>query len=168
MENLNIDTGSIKGWGSDLDPANRPAVPMWQRPPEGTGAHWSRPPQQELKFKEFHSIERPEYSAVIGTSVAPKGLSGLIRAYAFRYSESSWGHWLPLMLADRINVVEGIFSDLLHGHIPNVYAEMGLKSEFKYNKKGLAKKAAVTGLFAVAGIALFAYLNSNKTEKLES
>lgn len=113
---------------------------MWSRPPEGTGAHWSHPPKQEMTFKEFHSIERPGMTPVFGTSVPPKGLSGLIRAFAFRYSEGSWGHWLPLLLADRINMIEGIFEDLLHGHIPNVYKEMGGPAELKYNKKGFQKK----------------------------
>ena len=44
----------------------------------------------------------------------------MIRRIAFRYSESSYGHWLPLMLADRVSVVEGVLGDLKHGHVPNV------------------------------------------------
>ena len=36
----------------------------------------------------------------------------MIRRFAFKYSESSYGHWLPLMLADRVNKVEGVLDDL--------------------------------------------------------
>jgi hypothetical protein len=42
----------------------------------------------------------------------------MLRRFAFKYSESSYGHWLPLMLADRVGVVEGVLDDLSHGHVP--------------------------------------------------
>ena len=48
----------------------------------------------------LHSNERPNISAAFGTSTPPSGLSGALRRFAFRYSESSYAHWLPLMLAD--------------------------------------------------------------------
>jgi hypothetical protein len=48
-----------------------------------------------------------------------------------------------LMGADRINVVEGIFQDLGRGKIPNIPAEMGAKSEWAHNKRGLATKIGV-------------------------
>jgi hypothetical protein len=49
----------------------------------------------------------------------------MIRRLAFKYSESSYGHWLPLMLADRVNVVEGVLDDLAHGHVPNLSTSSG-------------------------------------------
>ena len=52
-------------------------------------------------------IERPDVTAVFGTSTPPAGLSGMLRRVAFNYSESSYLLWLPLMLADRIGIVEG-------------------------------------------------------------
>jgi hypothetical protein len=86
---------------------------------------------------------------VIGTSTPPSGLSGMIRRYAFRRSESDWWHWLLLMGADRINVVEGVVEDLGQGKVPNIPAEMGARAEWQHNKKGLATKVAV-----VAGLSL--------------
>ena len=38
--------------------------------------------------------------------------SGVIRRAAFRYSENDLRHWLMLMGADRVNVVEGLGQDL--------------------------------------------------------
>ena len=80
------------------------------------------------------SVERPQVSAVVGESAPPVGLSGVIRRFAFKYSESHYGHWLPLLLTDRVNVVEGVVDDLLHGHVPNVFAEKGYKTEWKHYK----------------------------------
>ena len=78
----------------------------------------------------------------------------MIRRYAFKNSESEYGHWLPLLVADRVNMVEGIIDDLAHGHIPNIFAEKGWNADWKYNRKGLIKKVAVTTVVAVAVAAL--------------
>jgi hypothetical protein len=58
----------------------------------------------------------------------------MIRRFAFHYSESSYGHWLPLMLADRVNAVEGVLDDLASGHVPNVLAERGWNAEWRHNR----------------------------------
>ncbi len=50
-----------------------------------------------------------------------------------------------LLAADRINVVEGIGNDLLRGRVPNIPAEMGMRSEIQHNMPGLIRKVAVTG-----------------------
>src|SRR5690606_6011673 len=93
-----------------------------------------------------HSNERPGVTATFGTSVPLSGLSGAIRRYAFKYSESSYGHWLPLLMADRVNVIEGILKDISRGHIPNIFAEKGWKAEWKHNPLGLLKNSdAVAG-----------------------
>jgi len=101
----------IHGWGADLDKSNRPAVPMERTPPRLEGVHWKQPAQQPLAVRVFHSIERPGITPVFGTSVPPKGLSGYIRKIAFKRSENDIRHWLMLMFADRINVVEGMIED---------------------------------------------------------
>lgn len=146
-----IDHTDIQGWGVDLDPKNRPAVPMEHIPPRLQGVHWEMPVQQTASVEIFHSVERPDLTPVFGTSVPPSGISGQIRAVAFGYSENDVRHWLLLMLADRINVVEGVFDDLSHGHVPNVFAEMGGKAELKYNPGGLARKAAIATAVIGAG-----------------
>lgn len=123
---------------------------------------------QQLKFREFHSNERPGMTSVFGTSVPPSGLSGLVRRLAFGYSESSFGHWIPLLLADRINVIEGIFDDLIHGHIPNVFAEMGLRAERKHNPVGFRKKMFLAGFMALVPLALFFVSKQNTRRKYET
>jgi hypothetical protein len=98
-------------------------------------------------------------TAVFGTSTPPSGLSGAIRRFAFRYSESSYGHWLPLMLADRVNVVEGVLGDLKHAHVPNVFAERGWKAEWKHNKTSLLRRILVRAVLASTAVA---YLSSRR------
>ena len=103
----------------------------------------------------MHSNERPDLTAVFGTSTPPSGPSGAIRRLAFKYSESSYGHWLPLMLADRVSVVEGVVGDLKQGHIPNVFAERGWKAEWKHNRKGLLRRILVGAALGSAAVAYF-------------
>jgi hypothetical protein len=152
MENLNNDYTHIKGWGIDADPKNEPTYPMKKYTGDDhKRLNWDRPPLQPVNIEVLHSIERPNITAVFGTSTPPSGLSGAIRRYAFQFSENQYMHWLPLLLADRVNVVEGIVDDLKRGHIPNIFAEKGMKAELKHNPKGFAKKVLVT--LAVTSIA---------------
>ena len=97
---------------------------------------------------------------MFGTSTPPSGLSGMIRRGAFKYSESHWAHWLMLMGADRVNMVEGIVQDLARARIPNIPAEMGMRSEWKHNRKGLVTKLAVTAAIGAAAFALFQWSSS--------
>lgn len=145
---------NIAGWGADLDPAVRPAVPMERTPPRLHNVHWDQPEQQKQTVKVFHSTERPGMTPVFGTTVPPSGVSGLIRAGAFRYSENDLRHWLMLLFADRVNVVEGILEDLAHGHVPNIFAEMGGPAEWRYNRTGFIRKAFIAG--AVVGLIVYA------------
>ena len=167
MENTVRDPSQIKGWGVDADPDNDPTYPMKNRNNgEHEGYSWERPPQQPKSVEILHSNERPNVSAVFGTSTPPAGLSGMIRRAAFKYSENSYGHWLPLMLADRVGVVEGYLEDFSRGHIPNVFAERGWKAEWKHNRKSLVTRIAVGAVIASAAVA---YLRSgsddSKTKK---
>jgi hypothetical protein len=146
-----IDPSQVAGWGIDADSANDPTYPMKLRTDgEHEGYSWVRPTQQPVDVEILHSNERPNISATFGNANPPSGLSGMIRRKAFEYSENSYGHWVPLMLADRVGVVEGVVDDLAHGHIPNIFGELGWKAEWKYNRKKLVTKilvgAAITGL----------------------
>jgi len=58
------------------------------------------------------------------------------------------------MLADRVNVVEGVLGDLARLRVPNVVREMGLRSEWRYNRQGVLRKAAV-GAVCVAVLVAF-------------
>lgn len=154
IENRVQDTSQIKGWGVDVDTENDPTYPMKNRNNgEHAGYSWERPPQQQTDVEILHSNERPNVSAVYGTSTPPAGLSGMIRRYAFKYSESSYGHWLPLMLADRVGVVEGYLEDFSRGHVPNVFAERGWKAEWKHNRTSLVTRVLVGAVVASAAVA---------------
>lgn len=157
MENKTKDYSHIKGWGVDADPKNDPTYPMKHRNnAEHSGYNWDRPPQQPIDIEVLHSNERPNITAVFGTSVPPNGLSGMLRRYAFNYGEGSFGHWIPLLVADRVNVVEGIVDDLVKGKIPNIFAEQGMKAELKHNPVGLFKKFAIGAAVAAAVVTLIA------------
>lgn len=155
MRNLPLDPAQIPGWGVDADPKNDPTYPMRDRSHEDKrGMNWRRPPQQRKTVEVLRSIERNDLPAVFGTSTPPSGVSGMIRRQAFRYSESQWAHWLMLMAADRVNVVEGVVEDVRRGRIPNIPGEMGLRSELQHNRDGLVRKVLVTG--AVLGLSVLA------------
>jgi hypothetical protein len=143
---------NIPGWGMDADPENDPTYPMkrWNGA-DHQRIHYERAPQQPVNIEVFHSIERPGITRVFGTSTPPSGLSGAIRRYAFRYSEATAAHWMTLILADRVDVVQGVINDLKKGIVPNFFAESGWKAEWQYNRKGLMVRIA-TKLIAVAVI----------------
>ena len=156
MEHTAKDRSQIKGRGVDADPKNDPTYPMKNRNDgEHAGYSWERPPQQPITIEVLHSNERPDVTSVFGTSTPPSGLSGVIRRFAFGYSESSYGHWLPLVLADRVSVVEGVMGDLKHGHVPNVFAERGWKAEWKHNRTGLVRRILVRVVLVSAAVAYF-------------
>lgn len=150
----NTDYKNIKGWGIDASTQNDPTYPMKKRTnEEHKGYTWERPAQQPVDIEVLKSNERPNVSAVFGTAAPPSGLSGKIRRYAFKYSESQYRHWLPLILADRINECEGIVDDLKRGHVPNIFVERGWTAEWKYNREAFVKKVAVGALVTVALVA---------------
>jgi len=160
MDAARKDYTQITGWGVDADPKNDPTYPMKNRiNEEHEGYSWERPPQQPIDIEVLHSNERPNVTAVFGTSTPPSGVSGMIRRIAFRYSESSYGHWLPLMLADRVNVGEGILNDLRHGHVPNIIEEMGWKAEWERNRKDVVRRVLV---WTVLTSAVAVYLRSRR------
>jgi hypothetical protein len=160
MNKMLADPSKIPGWGVDADPSNDPTYPYRDRTKDdGLSLNWKRPPQQEADVEILQSIEHSRMPAVFGTSTPPSGVSGAIRRVAFRYSESNWWHWLLLMGADRINVVEGIGQDLARGKLPNIPAEMGARSEWAHNRTGFVIKTAAT--IAIAG-GLVALVRSRK------
>ena len=122
----------IPGWGVDLDPADRPAVPRERIDPEGTGAHWSYPPRQPELVPRERSIEHAELPPVFGTSVPLKGVSGRIRRFAYeRYSEGRAAHWLLLILGDRVDAIGSHVRSFATLHPDNPVTETGVLSEFR-------------------------------------
>jgi len=124
----------IPGWGADLDPKDRPSVPREVYDPGSTGAHWDFPERQPETFPRERSIEHKFLTPVFGTSCPPKGLSGVIRRYAYRrFSEARAAHWLLLIAADRVDVAESRVTSLLQGHPDNVIAETGIRAELTHH-----------------------------------
>jgi len=138
------------GWAVDVDPENDPTYPVRNRDAAvERGYCWQRPSQQVVDIEVLQSIERPNMSAVFGTSTPPSGLSGALRRFAYRYGESSYAHWLPLLVANRVNVVEGLLDDLSHAQPPNIFKELGWRAQWYYDRRRfvtrLGTKAALLG-----------------------
>ena len=124
----------IPGWGVDLDPKDRPSVPREQFDPTITGAHWEFPERQEEKWPRERSIEHKFLTPVFGTSCPPKGLSGVMRKYAYRaFSEARAAHWLILIAADRVDALEARLASFLTTRPDNPVTETGVASEFSHH-----------------------------------
>ena len=150
----------IKGWGSDLPRERRPAVPMERTPPR-LEVQPARPAQQPVNVEILHASERPGITPLFGTPLPPKGLSGVMRRHAFRHSENDLRHWLMLLAADRVDMVEGLVSDLARGHVPRIYAETGGRAELRHNPAGAVRKAA--GLLVAVGVACWLWKRRSRT-----
>ena len=141
---------------TEMNAKDWPAFPMRQESgDEHKGQSWQRPAQQDATVEVLHSNERPNLTAVFGTTVPPKGLSGQLRRLAFKFSESQMPHWVMLMAADRVQMIEAIGEDLSRGYVPNLFEEMGLKAEIKHNP---ARFVSRIGVAAVVGIGLYLLL----------
>lgn len=163
-ENIGEEFKHINGWGIDADPENEPTYPIKHYTGDDHNRiNWERPPLQPDNIEVLHSNERPSLSATFGTSSPPSGLSGAIRRFAFKFSESEYGHWLPLLIADRVNAVEGIIDDLRHGHVPNIFAERGWGAEWKYNRKGMVKKLVIGA--AITSALILMTMNKKKLSR---
>jgi len=156
MEQNNEDYTDIPGWGMDADQQNEPTYPMKRYTGDDHNRiNYERSEQQPENVEILMSNERPAITRVFGTSVPPSGLSGAIRRYAFKHIEDRYRHWIPLILADRVNLFEGIIEDIKEGLIPNPIKERGLATEWKYNRNGVLKKVVTV---AVIGTLIFSWL----------
>ena len=123
----------IPGWGADLDPKDRPSVPRERFDPDLNGAHWDFPERQPEKWPRERSIEHEFLTPVFGTSCPPRGLSGVVRRYAYRYSEGRAAHWLLLMGADRVDALEHHLQSFLTLRPDNPITETGVLSELSHH-----------------------------------
>jgi hypothetical protein len=155
LERQSVDrAGEIKGWGSDLDPKVRPGVPRDKAPNIGVEKLYPPIEPQVPRSKIHKSTEHGRLTPIFGTSCPPAGLSGRLRDIGYKYSEGRLARWMTLMLADRVNVVEDLLSDLSQGRIPNIPKEIGLRSELQYNRANFIKKVAI-GVVATAVVVTY-------------
>lgn len=122
---------TIPGWGVDLDYDERSAVPMEDYDPGATGAHWTVPEPQPERWPRERSPEHTMRPAVFGTACPPRGISGAIRRYAYTLGEGKSSHWLLLMAADRVDVLESSIEAALRGEPDNPLTETGVIGEFR-------------------------------------
>ncbi len=153
----------IPGWGMDADSENDPTYPMkhWNGA-DHERLNYEKAPQQRIDMEVLHSVERPGITRVFGTSTPPSGLSGALRRYAYQYSEATATHWMTLLLADRVNAIEGKLDDLRHGILPNPWIERGWRAEWKYNRPAFVQKAATTALLITVGVLLLKEKNKRE------
>src|SRR3954447_16393489 len=79
-ERQSVDlSGSIPGWGSDLDPGRRPGVPRDKAPEIGVETLYPAIQQQQAPHTIHKSTEHGRLTPVFGTSCPPRGLSGVLR-----------------------------------------------------------------------------------------
>jgi hypothetical protein len=99
--------------GFDGDPSRRPGVPMHAPPTRATAAPDTGPVQQPGSDDRTHraSLDRP--TPVFGTAQPLHGLSGKLRRAAYDIPEHQARHWIVLMAADRVDVLEDRVGGLL-------------------------------------------------------
>lgn len=120
---------TIPGWGVDLNATDRPSYPKEIQ--ADTGAHWDFPERQRPHGPREKSTEHKFLTPVFGTAQPLRGLSGMIRRYAYTYSEGQTAHWLLLIAGDRVDVLESRIEALLSGRPDNPIAETGVLRELK-------------------------------------
>jgi hypothetical protein len=131
----------IPGWGVDLDPADRPAVPRERFDPGVTGAHWHFPDRQPETTPRERSVEHAFLTPVFGTAAPLKGASGAIRRYSYaRFSEARAAHWLLLIAADRVDAWESHLRSFATTRPDNPVTQTGILSERR--RHGLASRRA--------------------------
>ena len=123
----------IPGWGVDLDAKDRPSVPKLQFQEDFTGAHWEFPERQPERYPRERSVEHGMLTPVFGTAQPPSGVSGVIRRYAYSYSEGRTAHWLLLIAADRVDAWEHHLKSFLTLRPDNPITETGVKAEFTHH-----------------------------------
>jgi hypothetical protein len=74
--------------------------------PPDSGAHWIEPEPQPRHGRRSVRRGLKDMTPVFGTSSPSRGASGALRGLAYRVPEHEAKHWLMLMAADRIDVLE--------------------------------------------------------------
>ena len=104
---LPLNDEPIVGAGVDAKMEDRPGVPMEKDPPAPAGlAHWAEPQRQRDPGTILKRQGLEQLTPVFGDTIAPKGISGLLRKAAYTLPEHYVSHWFLLLLSDRVDAVE--------------------------------------------------------------
>lgn len=152
-DSVPADVKSIPGWGVDLDFARRNVFPM-ELPSDvqtarGDVKHW-----QVARTTVDISNEHPGLTPVFGDTLPPRGLSGMLRNYAYEYGEATTRHWMGLMLADRVERIERLVADAVQGRPDNVVAERAWPAKVRHADGRTAATNTAAAVAAVAAIAI--------------
>lgn len=92
--------------GVDLDLERRPGYSSLRgiKPWPHSKADIAPQPRRIPVF--MHGRPNKTFPPVFGTDVPPKGLSGVLRRLAYAYPDHLTRHWLMLMAADRVDLLE--------------------------------------------------------------
>lgn len=151
-EHVPGDVRTINGWGADLDPKDRPAVPR-ELPSDVHTARGDVKHRQTPRTKVFQSNEHPDLTPVFGESCPPSGLSGFLRGYAYQFGEATNRHWMTLMAADRVNIIERFVGDLFR-RPDNYVKEKAWGTRIKYAASAPPRNNVMMIGLAVAGAAV--------------
>jgi hypothetical protein len=149
--NVPANYRDVRGWGVDLE--HRPMFPK-ELPSDVTTARGEVRDWQVPVTKVYMSVEHPNLTPVFGTSCPPKGLSGLLREYAYQFGEGANRHWMTLILADRVDMIESMVADLFRGRGDNYIREKAWSAKWKYAHDAQRRRYAAMGAAAVGGIAV--------------
>lgn len=96
----------IVGWGADADFADRPGYPQHVSPPRPVGYGTPGKPVQQTSGRPSVPSRYRRTTEVYGTAIPARGLSGLIRRFAYTIPDYKASRWATLLFADRIDVLE--------------------------------------------------------------
>ena len=161
-ETVPADYRQVKGWGVDL--TNRPMYPM-ELPSDVMTARGQVRDWQVPEGKVHLSIEHPNLTPVFGTACPPKGLSGRMRDYAYQYSEGTNRHWMTLVFADRVDVLESLFGGVLRGKPDNWPAEKAWGTRLRAVDPARRVRFMAAGAAVVGAVALGLILKSALSEE---
>ena len=92
--------------GADLPPNERPGVPMEHETRPLTSTAPEHIEHMRPRRGLTHRMEIGSMTPVFGTAQPLHGVSGVLRRIAYSTHETRARHWMMLLFADRVNVLE--------------------------------------------------------------
>ncbi|KYG10313.1 hypothetical protein BE21_12805 [Sorangium cellulosum] len=95
-------------WGVDLCPEDRPGVPREAPPHLLSYAHWIEPERQPVEGRVLRHPGLARPTPAFSAALPPRGASGALRRLAYEVPDHKVSHWLLLLIADRVDVLESL------------------------------------------------------------
>ena len=113
MTDRQRDLHERPGRAVDLSARERPGVPMEHAPHALTPMAPQNLEQQRQRRGQVRRVGLRQMTPVFGTGQPLSGISGLVRRVAYSIRETKARHWMMLLLADRVDVLEHRIAKLL-------------------------------------------------------